>query len=247
MAEIIRRAVEIQAGKPAGQEGISEDELRAAAVELGIEPGAITAALRSADSTEHTRQDVWGGPFKFDAERVFNGTLSDEQWEETVADLRKTFEDNGTIEQRGSTREWATTGGGVDYKTLTLRQSGDTVRVTATTSFGGLSFLSYLATVPLPMFITAGFLSKVNWGSPAELLTGLGILAAGLLGARQFSAGITRKRRRVIADLLDRIEARLEPSSSDVRQRLVQAPTMPEGKEVEVDVSSPETSDPDMP
>lgn len=247
MAEIIRRAVEIQSGKTVGAEGISEDELRAAAGELGIEPGAISAALRAADSTEHAPQDLWGGPYKFDAERVFDGTLSEEQWEETVADLRKVFEDNGTIEQRGSTREWAATGGGVDYKTVTIRQSGETVRVTATTSFGGLAFLAHLVTVPLPMFIAAGFLSKVNWGSPAEILTGLGVLTAGLLAGRQVSAGITRKRRDVVSNLLDRLEARLDSSTIDVRKRLEQTSVAPQQERVQVQIEGPGDPSSDMP
>jgi hypothetical protein len=45
-----------------------------------------------------------------DLERVVAGELTDEVWEDVVAQLRRTFGDPGTVSQVGQAREWVMTG-----------------------------------------------------------------------------------------------------------------------------------------
>jgi hypothetical protein len=222
MAEIIRRAVEIQSGQVerSGREGISEDELRLAAAELGIEPGAITAALSSADSSEATaRANLWGGPTRYESERVLNGILTEEQWEETVADLRRAFEEPGKVERRGETYEWSGTGGGLDFNTVTVRQSGNTVRVKSSSTGAGLGTIAYLLGF-LPVFITVAVLSKAGLGPPFGVLALLAVGALTFLVARQATIAAGRRRRRLLRDVFDRLESRLESNDTDLRTNL---------------------------
>lgn len=219
MAEIIRRAVEIQSGS-SSQEGISEDELRQAAAELGIESGALSAALSSADVSEATaKSNIWGGPTRSEAERVLNGTITDDDWEEIVSELRAAFEEPGTVERRGETYEWSGTGGGLEYNTITVRQSGKTVRLKAVSSGAGLGTLAYLLGF-LPVFITVGILTKVGLTAPMMALAISATVALMFLAARQATISAIRRRRRIISNLFDRIQSRLESSSPDLRANL---------------------------
>lgn len=222
MAEIIRKAAEIQSGQanPSDSQGISEDEIRHAAMELGIAPGALDAALRGAAESGPQQFNWWGGPTRYEAERIFDGTISDEAWEDILADLRQTFEENGTVERRGATYEWAATGGGVDYKTITLRPTGDSTRLKATSSFGGSAAVWYAA-MPIPMFVVVGLLAKVGWPVSAEWLVGLSAFAASWMGARHLTTLAVRKRFRRFADLFDRIQTRIEGPDEGVRPQLV--------------------------
>lgn len=220
MAEVIRRAAEIQSGqaRPSASEGISEEEIRHAAMELGIESGALDAALRGSSEQAPHRFNWWGGPTRYEAERIFQGNISDEAWEDILADLRQTFEENGAVERRGATYEWAATGGGVDYKTITMRPTGDSTRLKVTNSFGGIASISYLL-IPLPMFIAVGFLTKVGWPVSAEWMFGLGTFAASWIGARHLTIMAAKRRFKRFTDLFDRMQARLQ-GGDDVRAQL---------------------------
>lgn len=220
MAEVIRRAAEIQSGqvRASASEGISEEEIRHAAIELGIESGALDAALRGSSEEGPLRFNWWGGPTRYEAERIFEGTITDEAWEDVLADLRTTFEENGTVERRGAAYEWAATGGGTDYKTVTMRPTGDSTRLKATNSFGGSAAVPYVL-VPLPLFLTVGLLTRLGWPVTAEWMTGIGVFATSFMGARHLTTLAVRKRFRKFADLFDRIQARLQ-GSNDVRSQL---------------------------
>src|SRR5688572_19892997 len=99
-AAIMRKAAENQSrsGNSSSTEGFGEDELHAAARELGIESAAMDAAIESLDGPEESgRAGFFGGPFAFDEEIVVEGTMSEEKWEDILADIRKTFGEAGTI------------------------------------------------------------------------------------------------------------------------------------------------------
>lgn len=225
MADIIRRAVEIQSGHSgsSAREGISEEELRLAAAELGIESGAISAALSLADAEgDSERANFWGGPTRYESERVLNGTITEDQWEETVADLRRAFEEPGTIERRGDTFEWSGTGGGLDYNTITLRQSGDTVRLSSASTGAGLGTLAYLLGI-IPVFITVAVLSKLGLAAPFAAMAIFAAISLMFLAARQATLAATRRRRRLIAGVFDRIQSRLDSDNSDLRTNLAES------------------------
>ena len=220
MAEIIRQAVEIQSGSASAQEGISEDELRQAAAELGIESGALSAALNSADVSEASaKSNIWGGPTRSEAERVLDGTITEDQWEEIVSELRSAFEEPGTVERRGETYEWSGTGGGLEYNTITVRQSGKTVRLKAVSSGAGLGTIGYLLGF-LPIFMTVGLLTKVGLSAPMMALAISSTVALMFFAARQATISAIRRRRRIISNLFDRIQSRLESSNPDLRANL---------------------------
>lgn len=217
-AEIMRRAAEIQAQGAASPVGVSEDELRAAARELGIQGEALDAALASLEAPEAARTGLWGGPFRREVDIVFEGQITDERWEEVLADLRRTFGETGQVDRRGNTYEWSGTGGGVDNNTVTVRQSGSAVRLSLTAEYSGLGVLAYLLSA-IPMFVGVAVVAKTAppapWGGLALAAWAVGLL----LSARTCGAWLSRRRGARLRSLAERLRAALSDDAG-LRDRL---------------------------
>ncbi len=211
-AAIVRKAAETQAKttESSSNEGVTELELRAAAKELGIHGPAIDAALQTVGGQEeNNRPGVFGGHFRHEVETVFEGTLSDETWEEILLEVRRTFGEVGTVERRGTTHEWSCIGGGIDKIIVTLRQTGNTVRLQISSDFRDKGFVGYLLTA-LPFFITVAVLSKVTLPGMWELWIGMALASVYLLIARGWTIATSRKRSRTISKLVRHVESILQ-------------------------------------
>ncbi len=227
-AEIMRKAADhqIQGLGKSESEGVTETELRAAAHELGIQDSAIDAALETLDAPAlATKAGIFGGPFQQDEELIFDGSMSEEQWEEVFSDLRVVFREPGFVNQRGSTHEWTGTGGGVDANTFTVRQSGRTIRLKHMSDISGLGSLAYILSV-IPMFISVGIFAKIQLPVVMEVVMGVVWVALLLFGARTLSTALARKRARTIHEMMQRIRGRLETPAS-VRANLAATAILP--------------------
>lgn len=209
-AEIMRKAAESQAASASSTgHGVTEAELRSAAKELGIEPSAMDAALMAVDSDlKPGRKSLWGGPFQHESEAIFDGDLSEELWEDVLSDLRRTFGEPGAVEQRGSTKEWVGTGGGLVTNTVTLRQAGKSVRVKAMADWSGASVLAYIMLI-FPVFITAGLMTKLAVGRVEAILIALALVGAYFLGVRFWLGASARKTARNMNQLVRRVQSLL--------------------------------------
>jgi hypothetical protein len=181
IAEILRRAAEIQAGTATGQTGgtVSESELRAAAREIGLEPSSVDRALESGESSFPPAPGFFGGPIQVEHEQAVSGVMTDDAWEDTVLDLRRTFGLEGTVTVRPEVREWSTTGGGMYSLTISVRQSGDVARVNATLNQDSACVFAYLIGM-LPTIIGVGLTGSVLRSSPILAFT-LSAILAGVL------------------------------------------------------------------
>lgn len=220
MADVIRRAAEIQSAQSQSSQvsGVSEQELRRAAGELGIDSSALDAALQNLGQDESPRFNLWGGPTQFEKEHVFAGNQVESAWEDILSDLRRTFRENGTVERRGTTHEWAATGGGVDFNTITIQQNPDATRIKVTSNFGGLAAVFYMLGV-IPTLIATGVVSALAIPAVLKGMALVGVLGASFLAVRALVTRLARKRSQTIAAVIDRIQNRLS-SQDGVRERL---------------------------
>ncbi|HMS54338.1 MAG TPA: hypothetical protein PKA27_02965 [Fimbriimonadaceae bacterium] len=204
-SEIVRRAVEAQSrqAKDGSAEGIGEQELRSAAKELGISAEAFDAALGDHDHDPVSdRPGLFGGPFRHENDVILDGRIDDDLWEEIVSDVRKTFGEPGAVEKRGNAYEWVATGGGVLTTRLTLRNVGETSRLSISSQMEGLGFLTYLLGV-LPVFIGVAVLAKLNF--PYEFLWAIAGLTGIFSAARYLTIRSSRGQKKLINALISRI------------------------------------------
>jgi hypothetical protein len=103
---LLKRAMELQqSGSSQNSGGLSLDEIRQIAADVGISPELIDAA-----ATEQSQgaTGLLGGPVAHEVGRVIAGSVDDEAWEDMVREARHRFGQAGTITQLGATREWTT-------------------------------------------------------------------------------------------------------------------------------------------
>ncbi len=215
--ELLRRASAMQAAAPA-RHGLTLDEIQKAAEAAGIDPAFVAAAasqpVHAAALSNDPGRGFWGGPFTISLERTVRGTLDDDAWADIVGELRRAYATTGTVSEAGSMRDW--TNGMMASGTSYFYQ-----RLSATPRRGQTTLLIehkmhnetiwYL----FPLFALIGmFITGLTWGVGKTSVLPLVIVTlafvATFVGARAFYASATRKASRKAADVLDRIEQRLD-------------------------------------
>ena len=134
---LLRRATELHIQDQGDKPGLTLTDLEHIAADAGIPPHYLRAAVHEADhrvsprATEgHTKTHVF-------AERIVDGELDDEEWEQVVHRLRKAYTNDmaeaygmtgiygrGITETLGKTREWRHTSSLGVVTTVTIRSAG---------------------------------------------------------------------------------------------------------------------------
>ena len=237
-SEIIRKAAEQHArgAGNTGQEGVTETELRAAAKELGIESSAVDIALRDYDALPLSdKPGFWGGPYRREQEFIMNGTIDEDRWEEIVMLTRSTFGETGKVERRGATYEWTATGGGAYSNTVTIRQSGTSLRVKVSSEFSFIGFLAFTVGF-LPLLISVVFVSKAKLPFPWGPIVGWGLAIIYFLAMRAWTASFSRRHDRNVNRFTERMQEILALDEANLMQSVVAEPLiLPDGDELTMD------------
>jgi len=117
VALIIKRAAELQQTEQTEHEpgnALSLSEVEQIAKEAGIDPRLIRRAALGLDQSEVTnRPSPWlGAPIRLVFERVVEGEVPAEEFEALVAEIRRTFGQNGLPSVLGRSLAWSSTMGG---------------------------------------------------------------------------------------------------------------------------------------
>lgn len=98
----LQQASDVQSGY-----GLTEQELRKLAEEMGIQPHFLEEALQRQDAQVLKKEFYfWGAPLQTTQEKMVEGEVSEELWEEMVHKLRFTYKNQGRVERVGNTRDW---------------------------------------------------------------------------------------------------------------------------------------------
>lgn len=223
VAAIFERAAEAQhtslAHLPAG-EGMTLTDLQEIAREVGISGEDLADAARALDMDRRpTSRRLLGFPVGVGLTIDLGRTLSDEEWERFVVDLRETFDTRGILKSEGSLRTWVNgnlqahlepTGAGHRIRLRTVK--GDARGLI----LGGLGIAG--------SGIVAFLISAFGGVSDAGVLSALGVITAS--GAAMFGVGAlrlpgwARLRRRQMKDLGERIATVASLPPANERGRL---------------------------
>jgi hypothetical protein len=123
------RQEQARRAEAASEAGLSLDELQRIGKSAGIDPEHVAAAAGDLEGADPARAaDVrWGVPAEVRQTRLLSGLVSDEAWEQMVAELRHTYGEAGVAGQVGRVREWRSASG----------SEKDAVHVTITPEGGG--------------------------------------------------------------------------------------------------------------
>lgn len=209
---ILRRAAELQAthdgAAAAARTGATLVDLEQAAADVGIEARFVRAA-----AVEHEGRTPDSVPASLvELRREIQGEVTDETWDEIVAELRRTFGDPGTISRSGCSYEWHWSGDlCIAHVTVRPRNGHSEIEILSPvrnvvamswimTGIGGL-FALLVSLVPLAKHGHAP--------APVLLAIAAAIIAATFLGTPWLAGWLNRDRRK-LRRLLDRVASQAE-------------------------------------
>ena len=198
--------------------GLSLDELRQVASEVGIDPKHIESAVAEIESESNkSERNFWGGPFTYNSQVLVDGEISAGQWEEMIIEIRNFFQSNGDVKTRESVLEWTSPWGSTNSAQVTALKDKGKTKISLNWN-GPLTAIPYYIPVPLvaiaSLFFASEFLALTAVpGIVFTLLaTGLTFLAGRWKLRKQVDKGF--KKLQKLIGKLDLIASRDDASST---------------------------------
>jgi len=221
---ILKRSAEIQAETDTiDSTGLSLEELKQIAGEVGINPSHIETALAEIRSgkSESVSFHVLGGPTSARLERVVEGEISPDQWEDVATEIRQSFRAVGTTGQVGQSLEWTRTSRHMQNQVAVTSKNGRT-KIRIVSSFGGM--MSYFMPVVIPSLIVAFVVIPLVL--PAAIAVkgalSLGIVALLYMLIRLAFGTLSQKQAHKARDLMTRLEKIVATPSAGSAQQIEQ-------------------------
>lgn len=224
VALIIKRAAELQQTEQTEQDtgsALTLTEVEQIAREAGIDPQLIRRAAVGLDQPEHTnRPSPWiGAPTRIVFERVVDGEIPVEEFEPLIAEIRRTFGDNGLPSVLGKSLAWSSgirgrrrsSGRHIDVSVVT-RGGITTIRVEeelrnlAGALFGGIVGGGGGGTTGITMAIGMG----VFHSAPVAGLLWVTVAGGMYTLARTIFGRMAWGRERELSGLIDRLEEEVQ-------------------------------------
>ncbi len=242
ISAVLKRAAELQRTQgPKANAGLSLEELEQVAAEVGIDPDFVkAAALELEEGRTDQSYHVWGAPTTLELERIVEGEMTDEKWEEAVGEIRRIFGAAGETGQLGRTREW-----------ILRDQTGERIHLTVSPQDGKTEIrLVYRMTdwaiamhAPLTSIAIAPIILQfvlLNLNPLLETGIALFILFALHMLARVGFGTLARKQERKARKLLARLEDLVDTPEAPQPARVAQH-TAPETNRIDTALLADET------
>lgn len=231
VALIIKRAAELQQTEEVQKDpgnALTLTEVEQIAREAGIDPLLIRRAAQGIDrpAEKNRPSPIVGAPTRIVCERVVDGEVSNDEFEQLINEVRRTFGDNGVPSVLGRTLAWTSSFGGrrrgrgrqIDVS-VTSRGGLTTIRVeeelrnTAGALFGGLVGGGGGGTTG----ISIGLGMEVFHSAAAAGLIWVAIAGGFYTLARVIFTNIAHKRENELSGLADRLEQMVTDSLAPKR------------------------------
>jgi len=165
---------------PDNQIGLSIDELRQLAKDVGMDPYQIEKAAAEIETdSKRIKSNFWGGPFAYSNQVQVDGEITVAQWEEMLISIRDFFQFNGNVTTRDSVFEWSSPWGTTNSAHVTALKSKGKTKISIGWN-GPLSGIPFYIPVPLVALASLFFVSEF-----------LGLTAIPGLGLTLFATGLT--------------------------------------------------------
>ncbi|RMH38736.1 MAG: hypothetical protein D6688_14790 [Alphaproteobacteria bacterium] len=194
------------ARKAVDTDGLTLEEIRRLAAEVGIDPKYVIAAASEVEAPgeETLGTRLLGGPLKVSYERFVEGRLSEEAIAAMAREIRSVFRrQRGNLEVVGSSFEWVPPPYSDEGLLIKAQSEDGHTRISISQKFGTWAFLTYFT---LPILLAFTILFAVTT-PPAVAFAVMAAFTALVFAARFTYATVTRKRSEKLRKLADRLEA----------------------------------------
>ena len=216
---LIQRATELhEEATGASERGLSLAEIEHIAAELGLPPEYMRAAALELDGREPSDSafSLFGAPFVIKQARVIDGTMTPEQWEQVVMELRAFTGNSGHIDEVGNAREWMHYTGegpnGINFQKtrVAIRPADGRTSIQIRKHYGGMALL-YAVPLGLLVFFTLVLLSEPP--DPAKFALAAGSILGTLALVRGSLSWWAKRQKEKLKRLTTRLQQTLSPST----------------------------------
>lgn len=219
LLELATKLQEEEEGRGHGRhgEGLTLTQIQEAAAEAGIDPAYVQRAAARMDHSNASEPGVWwewsvGTPLTIRTARVVPGEITNEDFRQIPAemDAKHSFLGPGSVSMSGRTLTWKSSEGANRSIHVTVASRMGETRIHASEElhavadnlFGGMVGAGGLA-IGLGAGILVG--GKVLGSTFFSVLIPIAVIGGLYFGARRLMKWVSRRRRRVLDGLLDRI------------------------------------------
>ena len=198
------------------------EDIEHIAAEIGLPPEYVRTAALELEGDLHANRSfsLLGGPFIIDQARAVDGTMTEEQWEQVVLEIRRFTGKTGQISELGRAREWIYAlgegGDGFNFtKTqVTVRPRNGQTSIQLRRHFGGAAFAWYA----LVVVWTIGFgLTAASDGVGPEGIAVIGGMGLGWLAIVRASLSVwTRRQKARLKKMASFLHQTLSPAAPQV-------------------------------
>lgn len=215
---------------PDTQMGLTIDELRQLASEVGIDPKQITRAAAEIEvNSGRNERTIWGGPFSYNDQVLAEGEITVGQWEEMLLSIRDFFKSKGKVTIRESVLEWSSSWDTSNSAQVTALKDNGKTKINVSWN-GPLTAIPFYIPVPFvaiaSLLFASGFLelTAIPGVVFTLLATGLAFFVGRWQLRRNLDAGF-KKFRQMVAGLemiasrpISKSEADLKPTNESEDQ-----------------------------
>ena len=238
---LIQRATELhEEAVGASERGLSLEEIEHIAAELGLPSEYMRTAALELENRPNPDSafSLLGGPFVIHQARVVNETMTAEQWEQVVMELRSFTGKKGQTDTVGRAREWAHYTGdgpnGVNFQKtqVTIQPADDQTSIQVRKHYGAIATL-YAVPIFLGVFFTLVLLSE-----PPDLVKfaiAAGSVAGTFAMVRSFISSWTKRQHERLKSLTNLLHHTLSASSPRIptNERAMEWVDLPERDKAE--------------
>ena len=181
VGRILKRATELhEAEGPSDAMGLSLDEVRQIATEMGVDPRYVAEAVADLerDGGDEERFYWLGAPLSYEMERVVEGKVSEEQWVEMVEAMRRSYRLVGVSSKVGRMLEWTHNRRSRQVQVRVISREGKT-RIRLYSRYPKAAAVTFAVPIALSYMVSSLFVTAMGRFDPS----GFTSLVIGLMGA----------------------------------------------------------------
>ena len=209
VGRILKRATELhEAEGPTDATGLTLDEVRQIATEMGVDPRYVAAAVAevAGDGGEEERFYWLGGPVSYEMERVVEGDVSEEQWVEMVEAMRRSYNLVGVSSKVGRMLEWTHNRRGRQVQVRVVSREGKT-RIRLYSRYPKAAAVTFAVPLALSYMISSLFVTAMGRFDPSGFTSlVIGLMGAVFLVMRFVFGRMVGEKKRKARHLLDQLE-----------------------------------------
>ncbi len=235
ISSVLKRASELQRTKgPGSMAGLTLEELEQVAVEVGLDPGLVRKATQELEEEQPwERFYLLGAPTSIDRERIVDGEMTEEKWDEAAAEFRRVFGANGESGQVGRTREWTHAYGEDEHVHVTLSPVEQQTRIRVLQRMWVWAVSLHVPLMGLSIAPIAVQYALLDYGPVAETGIAVAIVAAFHGIARATYGAVVRKHDRKVRALFDFLDDLIGRSEAAAGEPVVQTAALAADEDAE--------------